>query len=191
MIINSITTINNELNVATSQIRENNLYLSNVYVKLQNLSNLSVNNLNLKKKYGYIFSMDINKTFLYNNINYYSYNIDLTKITKPNLIGLNNTTYNRLFNLKCFITEDNFENFNSGFPNILQYDIYMSSNILNSNIKICAIGTPENYSLSNILPTNISLIRCINTNTNNFNYLSLVSPLNNISVCYIVEDYLS
>ena len=65
----------------------------------------------------------------------------------------------------------------------------MSSNILNNNIRICAIGTPENYLLSNILPTNISLIRC--TNTNNFNYLSIVSPLNNISVCYIVEDYLS
>ena len=190
MTINSPTTISSNLTVL-SQIKENNSYLSNIYVKLENLSNLSVNNLNIKKKYGYIFSMDVNKSFSYNNSIYYSYNIDLTKICKTNLIGINNNTYNRLFNLKCFITENNFENFNSGFPNILQYDIYMSSNINNNNISICAIGTPENYLLSNILPTNISLIRCINTNTNNFNYLSIVSPNNNISICYISEDYLS
>jgi len=188
--INSQTFINNELTV-TNQIKENNNYLSNIYVKLADLSNLSTNNFNIKKKYGYIFSMpsDVSKTITYNNTTYYTYNIDLTKNTKSNLIGLNNNTYNRLFNLKCFITESNFENLNSGFPNILQYDIYMSSNINNNNISICAIGTPENYLLSNILPTNISLIRC--TNLNNFNYLSIVSPNNTISVCYIIEDYLS
>jgi hypothetical protein len=55
-----------------------------------------------------------------------------------------------------------------------------------TGLNICAIGTPENYSLSNILPTYITLLR-----TNTFNYLSLVSPNSNLSVAYIIEDYLS
>ena len=63
----------------------------------------------------------------------------------------------------------------------------MSSNIISNNINICAIGTPENYLLSNILPTNISLIRC----NSNFNYLSIVSQKSGVSFCYIVEDYLN
>ena len=135
--------------------------------------------------------MNINNTLSYNNLTYYTYNIDLTKSTKTNLIGKNNNTYNRLFNIKCFVTEDNFENFNSGFPNILQYDIYMASNINTNNIRICAIGTPENYLLSNVLPTNISLIRCIDSFRNNFNYLSLITLDSSITVSYIIEDYLS
>lgn len=183
--INSPTTITSNLTVM-QDIKENNSNLSDIYVKLQNLSNLSVNNLNIKKKYGYIFTMPPGNLFTYNNITYNAYNIDLTKISKSNRIGTN--SFKRLFNFKCFSTEDNLENFNSGFPNILQYDVYMSSNTTTNNINICAIGTPENYLLSNILPTNISLIRC--TTNNNFNYLSIVSPPNT-SICYMIEDYLS
>ena len=119
-----------------------------------------------------------------NNIQYYNNNINLNNFSKATLIDNN---YQRLFNFKCFITNDNYEDFNSGFPNILQYDIYMSSNIISNNINICAIGTPENYLLSNILPTNISLIRC----NSNFNYLSIVSQKSGVSFCYIVEDYLN
>ena len=69
-----------------------------------------------------------------------------------------------------------------------------------SGLNICAIGTPENYKLNNILPTYITLLR--NDNTigvadgtgiikNSFDYLSLVSPCSNLAVSYIIEDYLS
>jgi len=189
MTINNTTVINSNLKVS-NQIQENGDYLSNTYVKLANLSNLSVNNLNLKKKYGYLCTLPTNSSFNFNGINYYSCNIDLTKITKTNLIGSGNSNYNRLFNIKCFQAEDNFENFNSGFPNILQYDIYMSSNITSSLVNICAIGTPENNLLSNILPTNISILRS-QANTDKFNNLSIVSPNNGIQICYITEDYLN
>ena len=184
-LINSkTTTITNEL-ITSNQIKENGYYLSNIYVKLENLSNLSVNNVNIKKKYGYSYVMKSTDSNLsINNIQYYNNNINLNNFSKATLIDNN---YQRLFNFKCFITNDNYEDFNSGFPNILQYDIYMSSNIISNNINICAIGTPENYLLSNILPTNISLIRC----NSNFNYLSIVSQKSGVSFCYIVEDYLN
>ena len=80
-------------------------------------------------------------------------------------------------------------------PSILQYDIYMSSgqsssilsgiNNYRSGININAIGTPENYKLENLLPTYITLLR-----TNDFDYLSIISKINNLSVSYIIEDYL-
>ena len=189
MTINNTTIINSNL-IVSNQIQESGDYLSNTYVKLANLSNLSVNNFNLKKKYGFLCTLPTNSSFNFNGINYYSCNIDLTKITKTNLIGSGNNNYNRLFNIKCFQAEDNFENFNSGFPNILQYDIYMSSNIDSSFVNICAIGTPENYLLSNILPTNITILRS-QANTDKFNNLSIVSPNSGIQICYITEDYLN
>ena len=58
-----------------------------------------------------------------------------------------------------------------------------------SGLNICAIGTPENYRLENILPSYISLLRC-DSYADNFNYLSLVSPHSNLSVSFIIEDYL-
>ena len=72
-----------------------------------------------------------------------------------------------------------------------------------SGLNICAIGTPENYNLNNILPTYITLLRkdyiedgySTDQSTaiikNSFNYLSLVSPHSNLAVSYIIEDYLS
>jgi hypothetical protein len=189
MNINSATNITNNLSV-TGLIKENNQYLNQTYVKLSNLSNLSVNNVNLRKKYGVLCTLPSISSFNYNGINYYSYNIDLNKISTTSSIGSGDTTINRLFNIKCFKAEDNFETFNSGFPNILQYDIYMSSNKSSSLVNICAIGTPENNLLSNILPTNISILRS-SLDTDKFNNLSIVSPNSGIQVCYITEDYLN
>jgi hypothetical protein len=81
-------------------------------------------------------------------------------------------------------------------PSILQYDIYMSNGQIatsginittypNNTIHIYAIGTPENYKLSNLLPCHITLLR-----TDNFNYLSIISKISNLEVSYIIEDYL-
>jgi hypothetical protein len=88
-----------------------------------------------------------------------------------------------------------FEMKDNILPSILQYDIYMSNGQIsttgigtatyNSGIHIHAIGAPENYKLNNLLPCHITLLR-----TNNFNYLSIISKINNLSVSYILEDYL-
>jgi hypothetical protein len=81
-------------------------------------------------------------------------------------------------------------------PSILQYDIYISNGQIsttgietstynNNSIHIYAIGTPENYKLDNLLPCHITLLR-----TTDFNYLSIISKISNLSVSYILEDYL-
>jgi hypothetical protein len=206
--------VNGQLNIS-NLIRENGDYLSNIYVKLENLSNLSINNFNLKKKFGYTCTINqiLTDTILINSIPYWKYNIDLTINTK-NLISTvdQKSVCFRSFNIKCFLSDCSFETFNIGIPNILQYDIYMSSNPINNpclpaiarakeGLNICAIGTPENYKLTNILPTYISLLRNDYTTgapdggtaiiKSSFNYLSLVSPCSNLSVSYIIEDYLS
>jgi hypothetical protein len=58
------------------------------------------------------------------------------------------------------------------------------------SLNICAIGTPENYKLDNILPSYISLLR-YDTDPYKFDYLSIISPCSNLQVSYIIEDYLS
>ena len=197
--------VNGELNVQ-NLIKENSSYLSNVYVKLENLSNLNINNFNLKKKFGFncIIKDKLNVgSITYNSIPYFKYDIDLRLVTKNLTNTSNNYSVNyRLFNIKCFLTNCSFETFNIGVPNILQYDVYMSSNPYiqtttppivepKSALNICAIGIPENYKLDNILPSYITLLRYDNIGANNFNYLSLVSPHSNLSVSFIIEDYLS
>ena len=207
--IGTTSTANFKLNVAgqlniSNLIRENGDYLSNIYVKLENLSNLSINNFNLKKKFGYncIINGDLTPQLTYNSVNYWKYDIDLRLNTK-NLISTidNNSVCYRSFNIKCFLSHCDFETVNIGVPNILQYDIYMSSNPImqacspaiatpKSGLNVCAIGTPENYNLNNILPTYFTLLR--NSSAEYcFNYLSLVSPSSNLVVSYIIEDYLS
>ena len=210
--------VNGQLNIS-NLIRENGDYLSNIYVKLENLSNLSINNFNLKKKFGYTCTINQDlispNQIIYNDIRYWKFDINLTSNTKSlvSTVAQNSVCF-RSFNIKCFLADCGFETFNIGVPNILQYDIYMSSNPINqaclpsiispkSGLNICAIGTPENYNLSNILPTYITLLRkdyIIDGSTtdqstaiikNSFNYLSLVSPHSNLAVSYIIEDYLS
>ena len=196
--------INGELNV-NNLIKENSSYLSNVYVKLDNLSNLNINNFNLKKKFGFNCVIKDNLVadpIIYNSTTYFKYDIDLTTITRNlvNTIGQNSVCY-RAFNIKCFSSDCSFETFSIGVPNILQYDIYMSSNPIiqttypqiptpKPNLNICAIGTPENYNLDRILPSYITLLR-YDIDSLSFNYLSLVSPNSNLTVSFIIEDYLS
>jgi len=64
-------------------------------------------------------------------------------------------------------------------------DTSFATNEMKNSINIIATGTPENLSLTNILPGLISLIR-----TTDFNYLSIVSTYSNLNVSYIIEDYL-
>ena len=200
LIVNGNSTINGYLYV-NSNIKEGANYLHDIYVKLENLSNLSINNLNLKKKFGYTCATS-GPAIEYNSTNYYKFDIDLTLNTKylVNTIATNSVCY-RSFNIKCFLTNCCFETFNDGVPNILQYDIYMSSNPIppfcdppiapaKTNLNICAIGTPENYKLDNILPSYISLLRNDEPNYM-FDYLSITSPHSNLHVSYIIEDYLS
>jgi hypothetical protein len=208
------TRIDGDLNVIgnlniTSDIKENNVFLNQTYVKINNLSNLSMINFNLKKKFGYknvtkgaSGSQPGTKAFEFNSTNYYKFDIDLSKITKSlvNTINGDSVSY-RSFNIKCFLTNCSFETFNNGVPNILQYDVYMSTNPINpvcypamtpviSGLNICAIGTPENYKLDNILPSHISLLR-YNEPAFWFDYLSIISPSSNLQVSYIIEDYLA
>ena len=136
-----------------------------------------------------------NGLIIYNRLHYF--------LNTKNLISTidNNSVCYRSFNIKCFLSHCDFETVNIGVPNILQYDIYMSSNPImqacspaiatpKSGLNVCAIGTPENYNLNNILPTYFTLLR--NSSAEYcFNYLSLVSPSSNLVVSYIIEDYLS
>jgi len=189
---NGPITMNRELHVSTN-IKENNNYLSDTYVKLNQLSNLSVINYNLNKKYGYISSTSTNPNFItINALNYYKFDIDLRSLK---LITKTDISY-RNFNIKCFMNNGIFEMNGNIVPSILQYDIYMSNGQIatsgintttypNNTTHIYAIGTPENYKLSNLLPCHITLLR-----TDNFNYLSIISKISNLEVSYIIEDYL-
>ena len=183
----------NELHVSRD-IKENSQYLSNIYVRLDQLSNLSVNNFNINKKYGYTSSTTIPITL--NDIEgYYKFDINLSSLKSITLPSSPTNIKYRIFNIKCFINYGIFEMNADILPSILQYDIYMSSgqsssilsgiNNYRSGININAIGTPENYKLENLLPTYITLLR-----TADFDYLSIISKINNLSVSYIIEDYL-
>ena len=182
----------NELHVSRD-IKENSQYLSNIYVRLDQLSNLSVNNFNINKKYGYTSSTTIPITL--NITQYYKFDINLSSLKSITLPSSPTNIKYRIFNIKCFINYGIFEMNADILPSILQYDIYMSSGQSSSilsginnykiGININAIGTPENYKLENLLPTYITLLR-----TNDFDYLSIISKINNLSVSYIIEDYL-
>jgi hypothetical protein len=54
-----------------------------------------------------------------------------------------------------------------------------------TGINVCAIGSPENYNLSNLLPTAFTLLK-----TSNSNYISFVSSINSLGISCIIEDYL-
>ena len=193
--------VNGSLNVQ-SQIKENSTFLNDIYVKLVNLSNLSINNFNLKKKFGFN-CLTSGTSFSLNGANiYYKYDVNINNNTKfiSKTIGAN-TSYYRTFNIKCYLSDGIFETFNIGVPNILQYDVYMSCNpftpttspqipTAKSGLNICAIGTPESYTLGTLLPSYISLLRMDDV-THGFNYLSIVSTYKNLPVSYIIEDYLS
>jgi hypothetical protein len=161
----------------------------------------------LKKKFGYNSTIT-SIPFIFNNTNYYKYDIDLRLVTKKIAnVNPNGTVNHRIFNIKCYSTDGVFENPRgniNGNLNVLNYDVFMSDyqslpanvvqefeaneivNNQNGTVNIIATGTPENLSLTNILPGLISLVRI----ANNFNYLSIVSKYANLNVSYIIEDYL-
>ena len=173
----------------SNNIRENSRYLRDIYLN-SNLLN------NIKKKYGFLCvlsGLTTNPPYTenINGITYYKYDIDLTKYTQLKYLS-DNSPY-RIFNIKTFMTSGYFNLFNSNIPNILQYDIYMCNEISanpnlpgsSAGINICAVGTPENYRLTNILPTYFTILQ-----NNSFNKLSIISTIPSLNVSCIIEDYL-
>ena len=70
-------------------------------------------------------------------------------------------------------------------PNILQYDIYSSYDIITQNINICAIGFPSNYYLNKITAGDIFILK-----TSNYNYISILSKIKDLSISCIISDFL-
>ena len=179
--IGTSTNLNSNLNINGS-LSASNITLSGT------LNVPSIINPNIIKKNGISFTCTTATTI--NSITYYKYDINLTSYTKT-LNNSSSTPY-RIFRMKIFNNNLYFQNFTNNLPNVLNYEIYMSSNASTgpngeqSGINICAIGTPENYYLSNILPTRNTLMR-----TNNFDYLSVISISSNISYQAIIEDLLN
>ena len=201
--VNGTANIKDNLTVG-GDIKENSQSLSTIYVKLGNLSNLSVNNKHLNKKYGYNSVITgVNPAFIFNSIPYFKFDIYLPPlITTASKNNGTSTVQYRIFSIKCFSKDGIFETVNgniNGNLNVLQYDIYMSdaplipqgtdpefdTNEKIEGINITAIGTPENLALNNILPGLITLLR-----TDNFDYISIVSKYKNLNISYIIEDYL-
>ena len=194
------TTIN-----ATGTLQEKGSNLSSIYVSSNVLSsnlipyttsnicqNLIIGNANINKKYSFSFTCSTAITI--NATTYYKYDIDLRVHTQTLYVPISNSPY-RIFTLRIFVTSAYFEVFNSNIPNILSYEIYMSyqaspanigTSIGNAGINICALGTPKNELLNEILPLYVTLIR-----TNDFNYLTVLSTVNNTKISCIIEDLLS
>ena len=196
--VNGTTNIIGDMNVS-GQIKEQSQFLNTIYVKLVNLNTLCKDNNNLIKKFGYT-CVTTTTTIVVDSKTYYKYDIKLSdKITTLiRTVNSVNVSY-RVFNIKCFLSDGLFEDFSLDVPNsILQYDIYMSSNPLTplstvpsvtvnkTGVNICAIGTPENYKLVNILPGYITLLR-----NDSFDYLTIISPISNLAISYILTDMLS
>ena len=56
-----------------------------------------------------------------------------------------------------------------------------------AGINICAIGSPENSKLNNIMPNNLFLLR---NQFNNFDYLTIISRAAPATIACIIEDLL-
>jgi len=190
---NSITiTSNNEL-WCSNKIKENNQYLGDIYPTSNVAKNLilyDTPNVNKKRT----FYCQVNNLIYPNNGNtaYYKYDLYLPSYTLSQIVPFTSDEY-RIFNIRVFYGSAYFGYIKNGLPNILNYEIYMSNkavegaNFGDEGINICAIGTPENYKLNQIMPNNLFLMR---NDTNNFNYLSIVST--NIADCkVIIEDLLN
>jgi hypothetical protein len=156
-----------------------NLIQSNIYTKTE-INNLPL----LQKKKG--FSFICSNVITINSVNYYKYDIDLTKYTNNLYLDSPATTNQpyRIFSIKCFISSCLFNNLTNNFPQVFQYDVYMSKPD-GTTINICAIGMPENYNLNNVPPSHIFLLQ-----TTDYNYLSVVSTVNNIGIKCIIKDNL-
>ena len=137
---------------------------------------------NLNKKNG--FTINCSNAVTLSGTSYYKYDINLANYSKMlYLDGASNLPY-RTFSIKCLPVSGVFSS--NGNPNIIQYDIYMSSNISAGTSNVCAIGVPQNINLNQI-PTSSSLFLL---ETTYFNYISVISTIAANINC-IIQDYLN
>jgi len=165
---------------------ENGVKLSDKYLSIANASQYLItgdflnNQPNLQKKIGFKFVC--NKPIILNNETYYKHDINISTYVRNKYDIVDMSNY-RIFNIKCFSTLGVFTTMTANKPpNILQYDVYMSSY---PSINICAIGFPSNYYLNKITAGDICLLK-----TTNYNYISVVSKINNTSISCIISDFL-
>jgi hypothetical protein len=129
------------------------------------------------------------------NTQYYKYDIDMTNYTTTGYIQIGsgaNDPY-RIFRIRAFFGSCYFSKITNGLPDILHYEIYMSSKAAaggsgtTAGINIFAIGYPNNSSLNVIPPNNLFII---SNPSNNFNYITLVST-SPADVRVVIEDLIS
>ena len=187
--VNTLT-LDNLGNLTTSgSIDTPNIKQGGTNVITLSQTNILNNTPNVVKKYGFNASCSTSILMPDNNT-YYKYDIDLRNYTNTKLSDATNSPY-RIFNIKVYFRSLFFEYFTSSKPNILSYDIYMCNQLVPGTqgqqvgINIAAIGTPQNYLLNSVSPLTMSLLR-----TDNFNYLSVVSKINNLAISIIIQDQL-
>jgi len=167
-------------------LNEGGVNLIDKYLTIANASQYLItgdflnNQPNLQKKIGFRFVCNI--PIILNNETYYKHDIDINQYVRNKIDNIDMTNY-RIFSIKCFSTIGVFTTMTANKPpNILQYDVYMSSY---PSINICAIGFPSNYYLNKITAGDICLLK-----TTNYNYISVVSKTNNNSISCIISDFL-
>ena len=172
--------------VSGADIIENGVKLSDKYLSIANAAQYLItgdflnNQPNLQKKIGFKFVCS--KPIILNNETYYKHDINISTYVRNKYDVVDMSNY-RIFNIKCFSTLGVFSTMVANKPpNILQYDVYMSSY---PSINICAIGFPSNYYLNRITAGDICLLK-----TTNYNYISVISKINNTSVSCIISDFL-
>ena len=183
-IINYNLNINGNIN-CYSNIIENGSNLKDKYLMINNLTS-SINNnlsnfLNIQKKYG--FRVMCSVPIIINNSTFYKYDINISRYIKNRSDSLNSNPY-RIFNIKCFTFDTLFDTgIANKAPNILQYDIYMSS--IDANVNVIAIGFPSNYYLTKITAGDIFILK-----TSSYNYISILSRNINTKITCIISDIL-
>jgi len=129
------------------------------------------------------------------NTQYYKYDIDMTNYTTTGYIQIgsgSNDPY-RIFRIRAFFGSCYFSKITNGLPDILHYEIYMSSKAAaggsgtTAGINIFAVGYPNNSSLNVIPPNNLFIL---SNPSNNFNYITLVST-SPADVRCVIEDLIS
>ncbi len=144
---------------------------------------------NLQKRYLIEFTCST-AILMPNGQTYYKRDIDLRNYTQTQTIPNPSSPF-RVFSVKIWIKSGYFEyNVNGNF-NVLQYNIYQSlqsqngSPIGSAGENLHAIGFPPNPILNTITAGQICLVR-----TGNFNFLSVLSVVNNTVIQMIISDEL-
>ena len=145
---------------------------------------------NISKKYGFTFTCSATTTI--GLITYYKYDIDLRNYTQ--LKYTTNYSPYRIFNIRLFLASCFFQFLTNSNYNILSYEVYMSNQLeagtngatIGLHVVSNAIGaTYPSPLLANVLPSAFSLMR-----TTNFDYLSVISTIPNITLSCIINDLL-